>query len=47
VITEHLLEVGAYFVSKAIKDTENRRKLQEHLVKGHLLGKELSDDDTV
>ena len=27
VIAEHLLQVGAYFLSKAIKDTENRQKL--------------------
>ena len=40
VITEHLLEVGAYFVLKAIKDNDNRQKLQEHLVKAHLLGNE-------
>ena len=44
VITEHLLQVGAYHVLKAIKDREHRQKLQEHLVKAHLLGKELIDD---
>ena len=41
VIAEHLLQVGAYHVIKVIKDSENRDKLQEHLVKAHLLGKEL------
>ena len=40
VITEHLLQVGAYCVLKAIKDNENRQKLQEHLVRAHLLGNE-------
>lgn len=37
VVTEHLLQVGAHSVLKAIKDSENRQKLQEHLVKAHLL----------
>jgi len=44
VIAEHLLQVGAYHVSKTIKDGENRQKLQEHLVKAHLLGKGVMDD---
>lgn len=34
---------GAYYVSKVIKDKENRQKLQEHLVRTHLIGKELSE----
>ena len=40
VITEHLLQVGAYFVLKAVKNDDYRQKLQEHLVKAHLLGNE-------
>jgi uncharacterized membrane-anchored protein YjiN (DUF445 family) len=43
VVTEHLLQVGAYAVLKAIKDNENRQKLQEHLVKRHLIGNELHE----
>jgi len=37
VITEHLLQVGTYHVLEIIKDSENRRKLQKHLVDAHLL----------
>ena len=40
VITEHLLQLGAYFVLKAIKNDDYRQKLQEHLFKAHLLGNE-------
>jgi hypothetical protein len=40
VITEHLLQVGAYCVLRSIRNNDNRQKLQEHLVKAHLLGSE-------
>ena len=47
VITEHLLQVGSYYTLTAIKDEDKRRTLEEHLVKEHLLGDELSDDEDI
>ncbi len=47
VITEHLLQVGTYYILTAIKDKDKRRTLQEHLVKTHLLGSELEDDKRI
>jgi len=47
VIGEHLLQVGSYHVLTVIKEPEKRHKLQEHLVKVHLLGDELSDDEDI
>ena len=44
VIAEHMLQVGAYYILKAIEDAQKREKLVEHLVKVHLLGDELTDD---
>ena len=41
VIAEHSLQVGAYQVLRAAKNPEKRHKLEEHLVKSHLLGDEL------
>ena len=47
VITEHLLQIGTYHTLKAAKDTQKREKLVEHLVKVHLLGNELTDDEDI
>lgn len=47
VIAEHLLQLGSYHVIKAIEDPEKRGKLIEHLVKVHLLGDELIDDENI
>jgi len=47
VACEHLLQVGSYQVLKAIDDPEKLQKLTEHLVKVHLLGDELKDDETI
>lgn len=47
VITEHLLHVGTYHMLTAIRDEDKRQKLEEHLVKGRLLGSELHDDEDV
>lgn len=47
VITEHLLQVGTYHILTAIRDEDKRRKLREHLVKVHLLGNELQDDEDI
>jgi len=47
VIAEHLLQLGSYHLIGVIKDREKREKLVEHLVKVHLLGDELSDDEAV
>ena len=47
VACEHILQVGSYQVVKAISDPEKRQKLTEHLVKVHLLGDELKEDDAV
>ena len=45
IITEHLLQVGAYHILKDIEDEDKRRKLEEHLMKVHLLGDDLGDND--
>ena len=47
VVTEHLLQVGTYYVLTAFKDEDKRRVLEEHLVKTHLLGSELSDGEDI
>ncbi len=47
VACEHILQVGSYQVLKDIKDPRERQKLTEHLVKVHLLGDELEEDDAV
>lgn len=47
VITEHLLQVGSYHIYQVLQDSARRQQLQEHLVKGHLLGSELSDDEDI
>ena len=47
VITEHLLQVGSYHILAAIKDEDKKKKLEEHLVKVHLLGSELGDNEDI
>jgi hypothetical protein len=47
VIAEHLLQVGSYHVMKAIRDSGKRQELVEHLVKVHLLGDELEDNEDI
>jgi uncharacterized membrane-anchored protein YjiN (DUF445 family) len=47
VITEHLLQVGSYHILQVSNDPQKRQKLEEHLVKVHLLGNELSDDESI
>ena len=47
VIGEHVLQVGCYHVLTAIADKDNRQKIIEHLVKTHLLGDELNDDENI
>ena len=47
VIAEHMLQVGSYHVLMTMKDEEKRQQLQEHLVKVHLLGNELTDDEKI
>ncbi len=44
-LLEHLLQVGIYHVGQAMQNQEKREKLIEHLVKGHLRGNELSDNE--
>ena len=46
-LLEHLLQVGTYHVGQAMQNQEKREKLIEHLVKGHLRGNELSDDEQI
>jgi hypothetical protein len=46
-LLEHLLQVGAYHVAQAMQDQDKREKLMEHLVKVHLRGEELSDDEEI
>ena len=47
VACEHILQVGSYHLLQGLDDPENREKLKEHLVKVHLLGNELKDDDVL
>lgn len=47
VITEHLLQVGSYYIYQALKDREKREELEKHLIEVHLLGTELSDDEDI
>lgn len=47
VITEHLLQVGSYHIMQALQDPEKRQQLEKHLVKVHLLGNELQDDEDI
>ena len=47
VITEHLLQVGSYYILLASNDPQKRQQLQEYLFKVHLLGNELSDDEEI
>ena len=47
VACEHILQVGRFHLLKAISDPEKQQKLTEHLVKAHLLGNELSDDESI
>jgi hypothetical protein len=46
-VAEHLLQVGSYHILQALKDPQKQQKLQEHLVKVHLLGSELLDDESI
>ena len=45
VACEHILQVGSYHILQAINDPDEREKLKEHLVKVHLLGDELKEDE--
>lgn len=47
ILFEHLLQLGSYHMVKAINDPEKRERLVEHLVKVHLLGDELSDNEDI
>jgi len=47
VACEHILQVGSYHLLEALNDPEQRQKLQEHLIKVHLLGNELKEDETI
>ena len=47
VVVEHLLQVGSYHISQALDDPERRQLLEEHLVRVHLLGTELRDDEDI
>lgn len=47
VIVEHLLQLGTYYVFRAMQDAEKRQELEKHLVEVHLLGDELRDDEGI
>lgn len=47
VITEHLLQVGSYYIYQALQDPEKRQELEKHLIGVHLLGSELWDDENI
>ena len=46
-LLEHSLQLASYHIAKAMQDPTKREKLVEHLVKGHLQGKELKDDEGI
>jgi hypothetical protein len=46
-VAEHVLQVGSCHVLQALSDEERRQELQEHLVRVHLLGNELVDDESI
>ncbi|MBT3363120.1 MAG: NUDIX hydrolase [Chloroflexi bacterium] len=45
VACEHLLQVGSYHLLEDLNDLEKRERLKEHLIDGHLLGRELNEDE--
>ena len=47
VITEHMLQVGCYYILHAMQDPEKREELEKHLVEVHLLGNELQDGEDI
>ena len=47
VITEHVLQVGCYYILHAMQDPEKREELEKHLIEVHLLGNELQDDEDI
>lgn len=47
VLAEHLLQLGSYHLIEVIKDLKKREKLVEHLVRVHLMGSELKDDESI
>ncbi|MFC1995128.1 hypothetical protein ACFLVK_01820 [Chloroflexota bacterium] len=44
VACEHILQVGSYHLLQELNEPERREKLKEHLVKVHLLGKNLGQE---
>ena len=44
-LAEHLLQLGARQIAPALKDPELTKRLQQHLLKGHLLVSAPSADD--
>ena len=47
VLTEHMLQVGCYYILQALNDSEKRQELKKHLIEVHLLGTELRDDEDI
>ena len=47
VITEHILQIGCYYILQAMQDPEKRQELEKHLIEVHLLGNELRDDEDI
>ena len=45
VACEHILQVGSYHLLKILNDLEVRQRLKDHLIKTHLLGDNLEDDE--
>jgi hypothetical protein len=46
-LAEHALQRGCYHIMQALQSPERRQQLQAHLVKVHLLGSELCDDESI
>jgi len=46
-VAEHLVQVGSYHVLADMSDEEKRRELEQHLIRVHLLGSEMQDDEDI
>ena len=47
VACEHLLQVGCQCLMQDLSEPERREQLKEHLIEGHLLGKELNGEEAL
>jgi len=46
-LLEHSLQLASYHIAKAMQEPAKREKLIEHIVKVHLQGNELKDNEDI